>query len=514
MNKKTRRIPIIDRVIEYFSPKRGRLRLEDRQAIDYMRRAYNAADRGRRTAGWNAHAGKGVNSELRKSLPLMRERSRDLVRNNPWAASIKSEIVANMIHHGIIACFSTKNNAAAGIKVPGIWSDWAESPKCDARKQKDFYDIQRLLAGMLVESGEFFVRRIVRDDWKPGEQPFALQVLEPEYIDQSKDGADNTKMGIKFDQNGAPLGYWVYKNHPSEAASNESFFVSTEEMIHVFVEERAGQIRGVPFLVPSALRLYDLDTFEQAELVKQEVSAMYSAFRKRTEPGYGGTAPDNDETRGSVGNQLEPGLIETLDVGEDIVFANPPQRTGYGEYIKQNLLAIAAGVGLTYENASGDYGKVTFLNGRMGQLRFFRRIDQLQFLAFIPKFCDRVAEWFKEGAMIAGVDLSDTVIRWQTPTKQMVDPEREAKAAKEMVRSGSMTPFELIRGMGNDPLPFLDEYAVALEEIRKRKLVFTTDVERVSDAGQVQAINPDREDNYEAESNTDSPDEQYTPPVE
>jgi lambda family phage portal protein len=474
---------LLDRAVAWISPERGIRRHYHRRMLEIVKRNYSAGDRGRRTDGWNVRPGQGPNSALAKSLPLMRERCRDLTRNNPWGASIVGEITANLIHYGIIPSFGE------GGEVPELWTRWAESPQCDSAGRKDFYEIQRLVVRTWAESGECFVRRVWRPAWKPGEIPFALQVLESEFLDHSHDGTDNTKLGVKFDDSGSPLGYWIFPRHPGEAlTANTSFFVGVDDMIHVYSEDRPGQIRGIPLMAPVVLRLYDLNLFEQFELQKQEIAAAFAGFRKKEE-GY--TPPTDDA--GNVKKKMEPvnidhiepGAIEELEPNEDMVFSNPPQRSGYAEYVKQNLMAVAAGIGLTYESLSGDYGRVTFLNGRMGQLRFYRKIDQWQYMMLIPQFCRRVAAWFAEGAEMIGQGVP--VPRdWQPPIHQMVDPEKEIKATIEAVRAGMMTPFEAIRGHGNDPIRFLDDYKAALEAIDERGLVFSTDVRKVSGNGQAQ----------------------------
>ncbi len=499
---------LLDRAIAWLSPERGRRRYQERVFLDFIKkRDYSAGDRGRRTEGWNLRTGQGPNSAIKRSLPLIRERSRDIVRNNPWGASMKSEIVANLVHYGIIASFTVRGGKDdGGAEVPEAWLNWAETFQCDAAGRKNFYDIQKLVAGTWFESGECFIRRVWRDDWKPGEMPFALQVLEPEFLDHSHDGRDNTKLGIKFDANGKRLGYWVFKKHPGEAVQNESFFVDAADMIHVFSEDRPGQIRGIPLMAPVILRMYNLDLFEDAELTKQEIASMYAAFEKDSDPS--GRPPEADEgSKGSKGGKkgdastddIQPGLIQRLGAGRDIVFSNPPQRSGYAEYVKQNLMAIAAGVGLTYENMSGDYGRITFLNGRMGQLRLFRKIDQWLWMMFIPQLCDGVAQWWQEGMAVVGRDMSRLVIKWQPPVKHMVDPAREIPAEREAVRMGIKTQFEVIREHGNDPMEFLRNRQREQEIMDKMGLVLTTDVRKVSGAGQLQATSPGNDDSQENE---------------
>ena len=61
--------------------------------------------------------------------------------------------------------------------------------------------------------------------------------------------------GIKVDENGKPIEYYVSKRHPGstrgDAYTAEYFTVPARDMIHVYLKERAGQTRGYPWLGPT-----------------------------------------------------------------------------------------------------------------------------------------------------------------------------------------------------------------------------------------------------------------------
>ena len=70
----------LDKFIGYFSPERAYRRARFRSAAELF--AYDGAKSGRRTDGWIA-AGGDANTEVGASLINLRNRSRDLLRNNP-----------------------------------------------------------------------------------------------------------------------------------------------------------------------------------------------------------------------------------------------------------------------------------------------------------------------------------------------------------------------------------------------------------------------------------------------
>ena len=89
----------LDKVIGYFSPERAYRRARFRSATEMF--AYDGAKSGRRTDGWYA-AGGDANTEVGASLISLRNRSRDLLRNNPYASKAIAELVGNTVGTGIV----------------------------------------------------------------------------------------------------------------------------------------------------------------------------------------------------------------------------------------------------------------------------------------------------------------------------------------------------------------------------------------------------------------------------
>ena len=75
----------LDKAISWISPEAGLRRLRARRAGDLIRLAYEGARTDRRTGGWIT-AGNSANAEIAMALSKLRERSRDLIRNNAYAA--------------------------------------------------------------------------------------------------------------------------------------------------------------------------------------------------------------------------------------------------------------------------------------------------------------------------------------------------------------------------------------------------------------------------------------------
>ncbi len=85
---------------------------------------------------------------------------------------------------------------------------------------------------------------------------------------------------------------------------------------------------------------------------------------------------------------LEPGTMQELAPGEEVEFNNPPGTAAdYPNFMKQQLMAIAAGIGLPYELLSGDMAGVSDRALRLIINEFRRRIQQIQHNQIIFQFC-------------------------------------------------------------------------------------------------------------------------------
>src|SRR6186713_1652288 len=168
------RANLLERTIRFFSPQRACLRAEYDMRLEVIEnmRAFEGAKLGRRTAGWNT-PGSSANAEVVSSLPRLRNRSRDLVRNNPYARRGINILVRAMIGSGVKAKFAKKDHAS-------LWDQWCK--QCDADGLNDFAGLLDLIERTRRESGECLVRFRMRQ-YKDGmDVPFQLQVLEPDHL--------------------------------------------------------------------------------------------------------------------------------------------------------------------------------------------------------------------------------------------------------------------------------------------------------------------------------------------
>jgi lambda family phage portal protein len=310
--------------------------------------------------------------------------------------------------------------------------------------------------------------------------PFQVQILEADYLDTTKEGeADEggyIREGIERDAIGRRVAYWLYDEHPGTSAYRprglQSRRIPARDIIHLYRQDRPGQLRGVTWFAPIALNLQDLADGIDAHLMRQKIAACFAAFRVRldAEPTTVATVEDKMES-------IRPGRIQTLAPGEDVRFSAPPAVEGFDEFNKVILRMVAGGLGITYESLSGDLSNVNFSSARMGRMEMNRNVSAWQHLMMVPQMMDPIGQWFLEAAALqAGRPLGQDVrLTWVPPPPVLVDPAKEIAAAREAVLAGFKSRQQVIREQGHDPERVLEEQKEDAAAADLAGLVFDSD---------------------------------------
>ena len=411
---------------------------------------YEAATRGRRGDGWNAKSGAADDVGLH-SLPVLRDRSRSMVRNH-WAATRAIDVLtAHIVGAGIVPSCRSNEDFAELLKA------WARpQAQVGTQKGQSLGAVQRLVCRTVIESGSAIVVR----QWRTREQmrerglvmPFQIAVLEPEFLDTRRDGprGDNTVLhGIEYDATDWPVAYWLHRRHPGSVlrlAEADSIRVPASEVAHVYWQKRAGQTIGIPWFHAVLLKMRDFDEYEDAQLMRQKIAAMFAAFIR--------TQGDDTVSRKKSTEDLElvPGRVQWLDIGEDVEFSDPPEVAGYGEFSTISLRSIAAGIGVTYEDQSGDYSHTNFSSARMGSIINRILSSQWQNEMMIGQLCQSLDMWAHEGAEVLGVPADHELdeCQWTPPRRELIDPSREVGAIERAINIGLTSRQEEVRKTGRN----------------------------------------------------------------
>lgn len=472
----------LDRTIGFFSPERALKRTRARVATEMLERNYEAAASGRRTQGWRRSIS-DANSAVGPALAKLREHARDLVRNNPHAESAVSTIADQAVGYGIVP--SEEHDA---------FKRWSESTACDAEGRHNLAGLQKLAMRTVVESGEVLVRRLWRQPDAALPLPLQLQVLEPDFLDTLKDTVLATGgrivQGVEFDALGRRVAYWLFREHPGSmllgrSGSFTSVRVPAEEVRHIFKHGRPGQVRGPSWFAPVLLRFKDFDEYEDAQLMKQKVAACLAVI---TSDVTGNALPigTKDASTTPELDSLEPGMILNVAPGRTVEVVQPPRVGEFADYSEITLRAIAAGLGVTYEDLTGDYTELPFSAARMSRLRHWARVEDWRWRILVPQFLDPVWAWAMQAAELMGLPVTPAT-EWTAPPLPMIEPDKEGLAIMRNIRTGIATLSESIRERGYKPAAFLAELAADFKKLDELELVLDSDPRRMTQAGQMQS---------------------------
>ena len=463
--------------------------------------SFEGASRGRRLGNWGLSLS-GPNTHLTDSLTTLRNRSREVIRNNPHAKSAIESYVANMVGIGIKPRFKLQGQNEIKEQIQLLWNRWVM--EADADGQMDFYGLQSLVARSTMESGEVLVRfrqRRVADGLCV---PLQLQVIEADHLDAVTEtisrGGNPIRMGIEFNRTGQRVAYHMSREHPGEMniSSTAKIRVPASEVLHIYRVLRPGQVRGIPWLAAVLVRLHELDQYEDAELVRKKFAAMITAFVTQSldEDGDGLGKDEGEDAQGTDLRGIQPGAIHYLEPGEGVELSQPPETGGATlQWVQQQLRDIAAGIGVTYEQMTGDLSGVNYTSIRAGLLEFRRRVEMLQRQLLIFQLCRGVAERWLDTAVLSGVikipgyfENRHTYLNidWRPPRWQHVEPLKDIQADILENRAGYIPRSNKVAERGLDVEDVDKQFKEDKDREESMDLFFDTNPSKLNRSGALQ----------------------------
>lgn len=430
---------------------------------------YEAGSVGRRTLGWRSPT-TSPNSGVLSQLATLRDRSRQATRNNGYAKGVIEKLVRNIIGTGVKPLSQAKD-AEFRRAIQALWLRWTNHS--DADGLLDWYGQQAQIVRTWLEAGEVFVRLRPRFPGDDLPVPLQVQVLEPEMCPHTfnsvRPNGARIRAGIEFDRIGRRTAYWFHPSRPGDLNDWEAGdlrAVPAESVLHIYDPLRPGQLRGVPHLTQALIRLHELDKFDDATLLRQQIANLFVAFLRRpnsegadVHPLTGLAADDTSGGRPVLG--LEPGIFQELGPGEEVDFSKPPDPgEGYVAFIRQQLYSIAASTGVPYQVLTGDMSGVNDRVMRVILHEFRRGIQAWQHQIVGFQLCQRVWQAWLDRAFLSGSlaipfsYLADPEpwadVRWMPQGWPYIHPVQDVEAAKAAIRCGFTSRAAVVSEQGED----------------------------------------------------------------
>jgi lambda family phage portal protein len=424
---------------------------------------YSGAAGGRLNADWILGPS-SANDEVRADALILRQRARDLRRNNGIGARfVKLQVHGILGPSGVSLRAVVPNtrgqvNEAASTQIETAWRQWGAAATCDVRGLMAWPELERLVVESWKTDGEALVQLVpgANNGWG-----FAVQVLDPDQLDDSYTIAESAtsnavSMGVEHDRTGRPLAYHILERHPSELAAPTRRRVPAEQIIHIFTPARVGQSRGVTPFAPVMRSMKMLGGMQEALLVLMRTAACKMGFWIPNAQYDGPLAA----AQGDVNRRMdaEPGLIEQGPPGYDFQPWDPGQPgDNAAAFILESKRDIAAGLDVSHAALTGNLAEANYGSQRVGMT--LEREGYKRDTAYLARTLhDRVFATWLSWAILSGqltisasiAQLGAEVAEWQARAFDWIDPSKDIDAALAEVDAGLNSLTRIAASKGRD----------------------------------------------------------------
>ena len=425
-------------------------------------------------------------SLLRSQLIRMRNRSRDLARNEDYMRALLHAAKSNLIGPTGIALnmdirdpFTDETDDAANDAIEAAWDQFSAPENFTTARRWARVQFEHNAIHHLVRDGEFLFR--VHRGWGNPFR-FAVQPIAADYLDEEKNDVLTNgtviRMGVERTATGEHVGYWIRTYNPGDTywagkrSTSERFSAvhpepATGQMAgdikHVYLENDFDVSRGLPWIHAGATRLKMLSGYEEAALEASRAAACKHEYFMQKPDSNGDYKGDAVDAEGNYLSDMEPGTKEVLPVGMEPYVVDPkyPHNEHKG-FITATLGGVAAGLGLSAMTLTGDLSQANYSSMRAGLLpeRDLWRLLQGWFILNVelPIFRD----WLEFALLAGAIRLPNGTAlpagkfekfnrpifagrRWG-----WVDPEKDQRANVLSLENKLISRTQIVSEQGND----------------------------------------------------------------
>lgn len=449
-----------------------------------IQRAFTAALPSLFRSNWVTSA-TDINSEIFWYLDVLRTRSRDLAKNDPYFKRFLQLVKQNIVGPRGVGLQSRAKNTDGELDKPAntiieqAWRDWSKVGQFDVTGKMSRVTAEKNSAIGLARDGEFLWR--IHRGFTGNRWGYAIQILEPERLDIKKNesadpGSGNrVVMGVELDELGRPLQYHLLGGKPvttqpqsiDTLRGNRHIVVPARDIIHGFIIEWPEQLRGIPWGHAAMAPLNDLNGYREAAVVNARVGAGKLGFWK-TPTGEGGPI-DEITPDGVVLQDAEAGEQRTIPADWEFEKWEPTYPLGeFNDFNKSLLRGAAAGLNLFYPMFAQDIENVNLSSIRGGL-----QDDREAWMMLQTDFTDAIHArlfpdwllWTLSMGMLGELPLSSfskfnapswVPRRWKSPDPlkdsqaRKLDHELRTRSISEMIEEGGRDPQEVFEEIARD----------------------------------------------------------------
>jgi lambda family phage portal protein len=420
-------------------------------------RSFESAETNRlNEAHWQNADDQSVNVWLQAQLPTIRSRSIYESRNNGMV-------------QGVINTFTDDVVGPDGPTLQ-VQSDDEEYNKAFEAAWKEWFAAPTPLPDV---SGASLIKLWVKDLWKCGEYTACLDTddqapsdsiqlrIVPKHPRQLMNPADavgdpNVVMGIRFDRLGRPSQYY-FANQPVGGTFQSLTNITPyppDLVIHRFILEEDGQVRGIPWLntglqAAADLRDYDNQVQDAARQIADQSALLYT------------THVDAKVWESPEETSVERRTIKMIPPGwQPFVYPATQPAVQYPEYRAERQRELGRPVGMPLLMIRLDASKHNYSSARLDTQSYHRAISGTQLwisgtdrsvgtLNRLASAVEQEAKFLPRFAALRRRPAKVTLV-WTWPSLPHVDPTKERTAQHIGLETGAETLTDVLAAEGRD----------------------------------------------------------------
>lgn len=203
-----------------------------------------------------------------------------------------------------------------------------------------------------------------------------VEVIHPNRVETPPQKASDPycRLGIQFDGDWVPQGYYVRNSHPNDGKHFDERYTyypaklknGLPRLLHHFEKTEAGQHRGYPRMQVGLRRLKNAEDYDEAELERNYIASCYSVFVRTDLDFPDAVAGDTYDADGKLVRSIEPGRIQYLGESDEVTPTSPSGApASFDPFMQHQARMFAAGCGSSYEFLSNDFRGMSYSTARV-----------------------------------------------------------------------------------------------------------------------------------------------------
>jgi len=344
----------------------------------------------------------GIRSLTGSKYRKMAARAQHLVENNGLASSLLGSSVDLVIGSGTRIEPETKDkdfNARAG----DTWREWWNGENGGSPEVRGMFSgpkLERLKYRQRLRDGDGGV--ILLGNGKI--QSIRGDIIESPYGSSSQTGVID---GLKLDNKGMVLGYWLRTIDPSNPTRRAWKFIKARDFVRSARIKDEDQIRGETCFAQQFELFEQLDGYIDGVIVASRMAAMFGLIIEEAPAQF--NAYTNGLTKDGNGTDrpafdMEAGMVKRINAGEKVQQVKPEQPASNFDQLVTSLVRFAGiELNLPLEMALLDFSKTTYSSAKAAfevAKRSATADHQEWSREFIsPIYRWKISQWIRDGVL-------------------------------------------------------------------------------------------------------------------